>query len=206
MGNILQACIQEPSSRNIRLLFEQIDKDGSGNIDNSELKDFVKDFLVVMKIQKVRKTDSEYIQLIEDTFRKETQITFEIFEKGFKKIIENKSKTKDLTKEENLIKEANKYLKDFLLKQRKSKWDDLSMAGKTQAAFFVGKKILLGESKDCDDYKWKVTHDFFGYGVTLTLQKIHFLPTSFGEKQLANVTYVYFDKNGELDLNYSKLN
>lgn len=206
MGNILEVCIEEPTTRNIRELFNKIDVDGSGNIDNSELKDFVKDFLKVMKLQKVRKTDSEYINMIEETFGNETQITFEIFEKGFLKIIQNKSKTQDLTKEERLIKESANYLKEFLLKNKKSKWTELTMAGKTQAAYFIGKKLLLGDGKDCDEYKWKVSCDFFGYGVTLYLYKIMNLPTSFGIKELSSVTYVYFDGNGELDLNYSKLN
>lgn len=79
------------------------------------------------------------------------------------------------------------------------------MAGRISAAFYISKKIILKRNEGFDDYKWSAKNDFFGNGVTVTLDKVQYLPTFHGTKEFTIRAYLYFDSRGNIDFNYSKL-
>jgi hypothetical protein len=58
-----------------------------------------------------------------------------------------------------LVQEGKESLSEFLRKNGKSTWGDLTMAGKTSAAFFVAKKILSKHTDGMDDFKWAAKND-----------------------------------------------
>lgn len=105
---------------------------------------------------------------------------------------------------ETTIQEGRDYLNEFLRKNGKSTWADLTMAGKSSAAFYVAKKILSKNTDGMDDFKWSAKNDYFGSGVTVYLDKIQYVPTYHGTKNFVIKAYIYFNGNGEIDPKNSK--